>query len=202
MLGLRTMNRILLCISILFLASRVVLSQNIDLAISRMDSFDLQVETFLVVSISEQRLYAVKNKSVNKSFPISTSKFGVGNQQGSYKTPLGMHKIKEKIGEKVPFGGILEERVYIGKIAKIYTDSTDVLEDVVLTRIMWLEGIENGFNKGEGIDSFRRYIYIHGTNEEGLIGNPASHGCIRMKNLDAIKLFNLVSEGTYVFIQE
>ena len=196
------MNRILLCIPVILLTSKAVFSQNIDLDISRIDQFNLHGKTFLVVSISEQQLYVVKNDSVNKIFPISTSKSGVGNQQGSNKTPLGMHRIREKIGEKVPSGGILKGGKYIGRTAKIYTDSTDIYEDLTLTRIMRLEGLENGENKGKGIDSFKRYIYIHGTNEEGLIGKPASHGCIRMKNIDVIKLFNIVSERTYVFIQK
>ena len=88
------------------------------------------------------------------------------------------------------------------RIAEIYIDSTDLEEDPITTRIMWLEGLEAGINRGKGIDSYKRHIYIHGTPEGGLIGQPASHGCIRMRNKDVIELFDLVSKDTLVEIQE
>ena len=111
-----------------------------------------------------------------------------------------MHTIKRKIGDEVPLGGILESRVYKGKIAKILTEKERAPGDYVTSRIMWLQGEENGINRGRNIDSYNRYIYIHGTPEEGYIGQPASHGCIRMKNSDAIELYGLVDEGTPVLI--
>ena len=99
-------------------------------------------------------------------------------------------------------GTIFKARINTKKIAHIYTDKTDNEEDLVTTRILWLKGMEIGLNTGEGIDSYKRYIYIHGTNEEGLIGSPASHGCIRMNNKDVSELFNLVTTKTLVYIQE
>ena len=115
-------------------------------------------------------------------------------------TPLGLHKIKEKYGNETPLNGRLIGRLFYGQIAEIFTDTTTSKTDDITSRILWLEGLEEGINKGKGIDSFKRYIYIHGTSEEGKIGKPASHGCIRMKNKDVIDLFKEVSIGTFVLI--
>ena len=142
----------------------------------------------------------LKNSLVIESFPISSSKFGIGNKNGSNMTPLGLHKIKEKHGNETPINGRLIGRLFYGQIAEIFTDTTTSKTDDITSRILWLEGLEEGINKGKGIDSFKRYIYIHGTSEEGKIGKPASHGCIRMKNKDVIDLFKEVSIGTFVLI--
>ena len=155
----------------------------------------------LVVDISEQRLYLVQNKLVLKSYPISSSKFGEGSIENSFKTPLGMHRIKEKIGENVEENSIFISRVDTQKKANIIKDTFDSDNDFVTSRILWLDGMEEGKNKGQGIDSYDRYIYIHGTQEEGLIGTKASHGCIRMFNNDVIELFKQVQEGTNVLIK-
>jgi lipoprotein-anchoring transpeptidase ErfK/SrfK len=135
------------------------------------------------------------------SYPVSTSKFGVGNRENSNKTPLGTHRVKMKYGDNAPLGTVFQARVNTGKVATIHTDSTDREEDLITSRILWLEGLEPGKNRGKGIDSYRRYIYIHGTPEEGLIGTPASHGCIRMKNQEVVELFEKVPVGTLVEIQ-
>ena len=91
-------------------------------------------------------------------------------------------------------------RVYSGQIATIYTDQTKSKTDDVTSRILWLEGLEKGLNKGAEIDSYKRYIYIHGTSEEGRLGTPASHGCIRMKNKEVIELYDKIKIGTLVLI--
>jgi len=91
-------------------------------------------------------------------------------------------------------------RVFYGQIATLYNDKTKSKTDDVTSRIFWLEGLEIGKNKGEGIDSYKRYIYIHGTSEEGRLGEPASHGCIRMKNKEVIDLYKLIEVGTLVLI--
>tara|TARA_Y100001968_G_scaffold136783_1_gene124948 strand:- start:187 stop:849 length:663 start_codon:yes stop_codon:yes gene_type:complete len=155
----------------------------------------------IVIDISEQRLYLVQNKLVLKSYPISSSKFGEGSIENSFKTPLGMHRIKEKIGEDVEENSIFISRVDTQKKANIIKDTFDSDNDFVTSRILWLDGMEEGKNKGQGIDSYDRYIYIHGTQEEGLIGTKASHGCIRMFNNDVIELFKQVQEGTNVLIK-
>jgi lipoprotein-anchoring transpeptidase ErfK/SrfK len=154
----------------------------------------------LFISIENQKLYHIKNKKIINTFSISSSEYGAGSKNGSKKTPLGLHKIKEKYGEKTPINGRMVGRIFYGKIATIYNDTTKSKTDDVTSRILWLEGVEQGKNKGEGIDSYKRYIYIHGTSEEGRLGMPASHGCIRMKNKDVIDLYKIVEVGTLVLI--
>ena len=155
----------------------------------------------IVIDISEQRLYLLKNTRIIKSFPISSSKYGEGSTQNSFKTPLGIHVIKDKIGYDVPKNTIFKSRINTNRPAEIIHSPFDTEDDHVTSRILWLDGTEYGKNKGKGIDSYDRYIYIHGTHEEGLIGTKASHGCIRMFNDDVINLFSEVKEGTYVLIK-
>ena len=155
----------------------------------------------LYVSTAQQKMYHIKEKKVLKTYVISSASAGLGNKSGSNKTPLGLHKVKNKIGDKTPLNGRMIGRVYYGHIAKIYTDKTKSKTDDVTSRILWLEGLEKGLNKGKGIDSYKRYIYIHGTSEEGRLGTPASHGCIRMKNHDVVELYNKVKLGVLVLIQ-
>lgn len=147
------------------------------------------------IKISEQRLCLYAANKIIKSYSVSTSKYGVGNRSGSNKTPLGLHQIVNKIGRNVPLGAIFKRRRNTGKIVKSRSAG-----DLITTRILRLEGLERGVNKGKGIDSFQRCIYIHGTPEENLIGRPASHGCIRMENRDIIELFNRVKRNTLVEI--
>jgi len=148
------------------------------------------------VRISKQKLYLISGNKLIKEYPISTSKYGIGNRIGSNKTPLGLHRIASKIRRNASFGAIFTRRRNTGKIAKIDKDEGDL----ITTRILRLEGFQKGINKGKGIDSFKRYIYIHGTSQEKLIGRPASHGCIRMGNSDIIKVFGSVKKGTLVKI--
>jgi len=160
------------------------------------------IKSSIEVDISEQKLYLFcryenGNEEV-KIYPVSTSKYGIGNQAGSNKTPLGLHKIKNKIGDGAPQGMIFKARQQTGRIANINAE----IGDLVTTRIMWLSGLEPGKNSGRGIDSYKRYIYIHGTAEENKIGQPASHGCVRMYNTDVIELFDRVVEGTEVYIKK
>ena len=154
----------------------------------------------LYVSIAEQKMYRIKEHKIVKTYVISSSSYGVGSKTGSNKTPLGLHRIKEKFGENTPINGRMIGRVYYGKIATIYTDQKMSKTDDITSRIFWLEGLEKGANKGEGIDSYKRYIYIHGTSEEGRLGTPASHGCIRMKNKAVIELYDKIKIGTLVLI--
>lgn len=161
---------------------------------------DRSFDKYMYVSIKYQRLYLIVNDSTIRKYPISTSAQGIGSRKDSFKTPPGLHTIKRKIGDGVPYGGILESRVYEGKIAKIITEKKNADKDYVTTRILWLQGEEPGINRGRNVDSYNRYIYIHGTPEEGFIGQPASHGCIRMKNKDVMELYNLVDVGTPILI--
>jgi lipoprotein-anchoring transpeptidase ErfK/SrfK len=153
------------------------------------------------VDISEQRLYLIEKNQIKASYPISSSKYGEGSIENSFKTPLGEHSIKEMIGEEAKMNTIFTSRINTKRLATIIDQFEDTDNDYVTSRIMWLGGEEDGFNKGGNVDSFRRYIYIHGTHEEGLIGIKASHGCIRMFNYDVVELFNLVGIGTKVLIR-
>ena len=158
------------------------------------------IKEIIFVSIEKQQLYHIKNNKIISEFIISSSAYGTGNKEGSNKTPLGLHKVKQKYGDNTPINGRMIARVYNGDIATIYKDSTKSKTDDVTTRIFWLEGLEKEKNKGKGIDSYKRYIYIHGTSEEGRLGTPASHGCIRMKNKDVIDLYKIIEVGILVLI--
>ena len=162
-------------------------------------------DEFLYVSVDSQRMYLISDWKIKESYVISTGKNGTGNLSGSNKTPLGLHKIAAKYGDKLKPGAILKSRQFTGRIAPIYTDETDAKTDDVTTRILWLKGLETGINsgkndKGQLVDSYKRYIYIHGTPEEGLLGKPASHGCVRMVNTEVVSLYELVAVGTLVLI--
>lgn len=155
----------------------------------------------LEVKITQQKIHLLHQDRILKEYPISSSKYGVGSVEGSFKTPLGQHRIAQMIGKSAPIYSVFKERENTGKLALVNKSKTESKEDIISSRILWLEGSEPGVNKGEGVDSFKRYIYIHGTSDEGLIGQTASHGCIRMMNRDVIELFDLVAVGTPVDIQ-
>ncbi len=157
-------------------------------------------QNFIYVGVKRQELDLYLNGNHIISYPISTSMHGAGTKAGSDMTPVGLHKIKGKFGSNVPIGGILKARKYTGNIASIQTKPIKTGEDAITTRVLTLEGLENGINKGGELDSYGRHIYIHGTAEEGLIGQPASHGCVRMRNKDVIDLFNRVDKGLKVII--
>lgn len=155
----------------------------------------------ILVDISDQELIAYLESGETAIYPISSSKYGVGNQEGSNRTPLGLHVVQRKYGNGLAAGSILKGRVATGEIAPITQNERATGDDYVTSRILWLKGMEPGLNQGPGIDSYERYIYIHGTHEEGLIGQPASHGCIRMINDDVIELYEIVPIGTQVRIR-
>ena len=157
-------------------------------------------DEILFVSVKEQKMYHIVENTIVKEYLVSTAKKGVGNQKNSDMTPHGLHYIKEKYGSKTPQNGRMIGRVFYGQIAKIYYDTTSSKTDDITSRILWLSGIEKDINKDGNVDSYNRYIYIHGTSEEGKIGTPASHGCIRMLNNDIIELYAKIKIGTRVLI--
>jgi len=151
----------------------------------------------IIISISEQMLYHRRNTGVCYAYPVSTAAAGAGNRQGSYQTPLGKHRIAEKIGDGLPPLTAFRAREPFG----IYTPETDDPDrDWILSRILWLDGCETGNNRRGSVDTHARYIYIHGTHAEEKIGSPASHGCIRMRNDDILTLFDDVVVGESVRI--
>jgi len=156
-------------------------------------------EKTILVNVFQQMLYLCNQRKIEKFYSVSTAKNGIGSEANSGKTPLGLHRIAQKIGEGVEKLTIFKGRINTEKKAVLNAKNAG---DLVTTRIMWLEGLEVGKNRGAGVDSYKRYIYIHGTAEEYLIGQPASHGCIRMYNDDVIELFDKVDEGSLVYIVE
>lgn len=155
----------------------------------------------LVVDPLLQRLYLLRADSVHCCYPVSTSRAGISSREGTIYTPPGLHAVRERYGYQHPVGAVFRSRVHKpGEIAHIRTEPIDEEEDLITTRILWLEGLEEGINKGKGVDSYRRYIYIHGTHEEGLLGQPASHGCIRMGNRAIARLYPHLPTGTLVEI--
>jgi lipoprotein-anchoring transpeptidase ErfK/SrfK len=154
---------------------------------------------FIYIDSSKQRLHWVgTNELENKSFPVSTAAKGLGNRLDSKKTPVGIHRIKQKIGSGQPQGMVFEAREPTGRIS-IKKDNQE--KDEITSRILWLDGLEVGFNKDGVYDSFSRYIYIHGTSDEKRIGQPVSHGCIRMRNADVLELFDAVLVNDLVLIR-
>ncbi len=153
-------------------------------------------ELFLIVSIETQTLLVCSNDTIIERYDVSTSRFGNGNRENSLKTPIGMHRIREKFGAGAPAGRIFRDREDTG----LDWDHRSSEDNLILTRILRLEGLEEGINKGGSVDSYERYIYIHGTGREDLIGTPLSHGCICLRNRDIIRLFETVKEGTPVYI--
>lgn len=155
----------------------------------------------LVVRVDEQCLYVLDPGHPVGRFPVSTAERGVGNREGSEQTPLGLHRVAQRIGDAAPAGAIFRGRVDSGEIAPTVSDPGQRGSgDRITSRILWLEGLEEGLNRGGKVDSLARYIYIHGTDEEGRIGTPASHGCIRMRNQDIVALFPRVPLHSLVVI--
>ena len=159
-----------------------------------------EYESLLLVDIISQKMFLLYKGTVYKEYLISSSSYGTGSRENSFQTPLGKHIIYKKIGNNLPINAILKGRKWNGAIANIISDPIDTEYDHVTSRILWLDGLELGRNKGSNVDSRTRYIYIHGTAEEGLLGKPASDGCIRMYNTEVIELFELVEEGIQVWI--
>jgi L,D-transpeptidase YbiS len=160
-----------------------------------------QSPTQVEISIQDQRMRLILDDKVIE-YAISTSKLGIGQQKGSNQTPLGWHKIRAKIGYAEP-----ENTVFIGRrpTGEIYSSALAEQfpkRDWILTRILWLSGCDIGHNRFGNVDSMQRYIYIHGTPDTEPMGVAESHGCIRMRNSDVINLFDALSVGSLIWIQE
>lgn len=157
----------------------------------------------VLIDATNQELLLIDQGQVTGRWVISTAEAGLGSRKGSTQTPLGVHRLAQKIGDGAPVGTVFRARQNTGRVARILTEpGARSGEDNVTTRVMWLDGLEPGLNKGGTVDSYQRFIYIHGTDEEGRLGAPASHGCIRMRNQDVIDLYNQVGEDTLVVIAQ
>ncbi len=144
------------------------------------------------VSVRDQELRLRRGRKIIRRYPVSTSRFGLGTEEGSNKTPLGQFSVSDKIGKGMPSG-----TVFVGRVPLIEKDPLPSTSDLVLSRILRLHGLEP-----HNANTRDRFIYIHGTKHEKKIGEPDSHGCIRMRNADVIELFDLVEVGTPVCISK
>ena len=151
----------------------------------------MQTSPNIHISIGDQKLTLKNGDTPVRSYPVSTSRFGIGTEMGSMKTPTGRFRVAEKIGGDTPTGTVFRSRVALKAI-----DPLPPTEDLVMSRILWLDGLDE-YNA----NTRDRYIYIHGTKHEDKIGTPASCGCVRMRNADVIELFDLVDEDMPVIIE-
>lgn len=158
--------------------------------------------SYLWVSLVGQRLFQIDNGINIKDYPISTARNGPGEIIGSGCTPRGWHIIRAKIGAGLPSGAVLVGRRPTGEIYNADLALRYPERDWILSRILWLSGLEIGFNRLGKVDTFRRFIYIHGSPDHLIDGTPRSCGCIRMRNADIIELFDLVDLNTKVYISD
>ncbi len=154
---------------------------------------------FICIDSKQQQMFWVDIDEENsRSYPVSTARNGMGNRLDSQKTPFGIHRIRQKAGGDQPRGMIFEAREATGRIVDNFDNRA---KDEITSRILWLDGLEDGVNRNGVYDTYARYIYIHGTSDEKRIGEPVSGGCIRMKNDDVIELFDEVLVNDLVLIK-
>lgn len=167
------------------------------------------VARWLLVDVAAQRLHLMHGTTPLDNWPVSTAAAGVDARENSGGTPPGVHRILQRIGQGAPPGMVFVSREATGRVWPHDHDcgadgvgggSDAHSADLILTRVITLDGLEDGVNRGPGVDSAERYIYLHGTNAEERLGTPCSHGCVRLANADVITLFDLVREGDPVVI--
>lgn len=158
-------------------------------------------DLWIKISIADQCLCLFDGKKLLEAFDISTASNGPGEQSGSECTPRGWHKVRVKIGAGQPKNTVFVGRRPTGEIYSPELNAELPGRDWILSRILWLSGLEPGLNRLGKVDTMLRYIYIHGTPDEVELGVPNSHGCVRMHNCDIIKLFDEVPVGTRVYIK-
>lgn len=156
-------------------------------------------ERLLHVSIAEQSMLFIENGALRSTHKVSTSARPPSNTKNSLGTPRGLHLIAERIGTGQPPGMVFKGRVATGHHYSELSDQENE-RNLITTRILWLEGLEPGYNRGGNVDSYARYIYIHGTNHEDRIGVPSSGGCVQLTNMEMLKLFDEVRIGDWVNI--
>ncbi|TDJ32888.1 MAG: L,D-transpeptidase [Gammaproteobacteria bacterium] len=159
-------------------------------------------ELTLDISLGEQRLKVVNDGEVEAEYQVATARNGAGEIIGSECTPRGWHAICAKIGEGSAPGAVFVEREPTGEIYATELRAEHPERDWILTRILWLTGLEEGKNLSGDVDTRDRHVYIHGCPDEDEMGVPSSHGCVKMRNSDVVALFDIVSEGTRVYIHE
>jgi hypothetical protein len=161
----------------------------------------LESGSYLRVSIPRQLLEWVEDDEVVRAWLVSTARNGPGEQRGSECTPRGWHRIRARIGDGTTLNAVFRGRRPTGEIYGDELEARHPGRDWILTRILWLGGLDPGFNRYGNVDTTWRYVYIHGSPDQGVTGIPASHGCIRMKSPDMIDLFDRVPVGMRVLIE-
>lgn len=156
----------------------------------------------LHISIADQRLYGFVGGRLVLRLAVSTALNGAGERNGSGCTPRGLHQVRARIGEGLPLGAVLRGRRWTGEVWSAELHACSPGRDWILTRILWLSGCEPGRNRLGAVDTFRRYIYLHGTPDSEPMGVALSHGCIRLRNADLLDLFPLVPAHCPVMIDE
>jgi lipoprotein-anchoring transpeptidase ErfK/SrfK len=158
-------------------------------------------EATIRICLTEQILHFTDRNDDRLSYSVSTSRYGAGERMGSFMTPRGRHRIRARIGGGCPRGAVFIGRRPTGEIYTEELGRSHPERDWILTRILWLSGLEPGFNRFGEVDTMRRYIYIHGMPDSEPCGVPGSIGCIRMRNEDLVELFDRVVAGTPVLIE-
>ena len=159
------------------------------------------VEKRILIDLASQTLDLLEGERVLNRYAVSTAFNGPGEERNSGCTPRGLHSIRIRVGGGCPEGAVFVGRRPTGEIYGEELAKRCPERDWILTRILWLTGLEPGRNRGGSVDTLRRYIYIHGCPDSAPVGEPCSHGCIRMRNADLIALFDLVPAGTLVEIR-
>jgi lipoprotein-anchoring transpeptidase ErfK/SrfK len=160
-----------------------------------------ETSRFIQINTQQQAMHCYENDILQHTYSVSTGKNGLGEREGSECTPRGWHRIYRIIGLDKPINSVFISREWTGEIYSRQLSATHPHRDWILTRILQLEGLEPGRNKGGDVDSLKRYIYIHGTPDTTPLGIPGSRGCIRMHNEDIVQLATWVTEGTRVCIE-
>lgn len=152
-------------------------------------AFGYDAERSVIISVPDQKLAVVENGTTIAAYPVSTSRYGLGDRSGSYATPLGELQVAQKIGDNAPAGAVFKNRHFTGEILRPNAPG----RDPIVTRILWLRGLE-----AQNSNAFNRNIYIHGTPVEKLIGRPASYGCVRMRSRDVVQVYNMLHVGAKI----
>lgn len=168
----------------------------------RLDELPPENGVWLEIDTASQRLTVWEGERAGVSYSVSTGVAGTGQREGSGQTPLGWHYVRAAIGAGQPPGAVFRGRRPTGEIHDDALAAAHPGRDWILTRILWLCGLEPGHNRGGEVDSQRRYIYLHGTPPDQPMGVPRSHGCVRLRDADLLELFELAPPGTPVWLHD
>lgn len=155
----------------------------------------------LHVDVARQEIVGFIGPREAVRLPVSTAARGIGSGAGTLQTPSGEHRVRIKLGVGYPLGAVFLGRRWTGEVLDQTLRQRFPMRDWVLTRVLWLQGLEPEVNRGGDVDTMRRFVYIHGTHEEDLIGQPVSFGCVRMRNADIVTLFERVPTGCWIRIE-